>query len=41
MCTHMSNVLNLIENTYFFGMKRVIDSILLPLYNIGLSVVPP
>ena len=32
MCSHMLNVLNLIENTYFFGMKKIIDTILLPLY---------
>ena len=37
MCTHMSNVLNLIENTYFFGMKRIIDTVMLPLYHAGLS----
>ena len=36
MCTHLANVLNVIENTYFVGMKRIIDAILLPLYNTGL-----
>lgn len=36
MCTHLANVLNVIENTYFVGMKRFIDAILLPLYNTGL-----
>ncbi|PNH01397.1 putative cytosol aminopeptidase [Tetrabaena socialis] len=38
MCTHLLNVLNLIENTYFVGMKRIVDSVLLPMYNAGLTL---
>jgi hypothetical protein len=37
MCTHMLNVINLIENTYSFGMKRIIDYVLQPLYHAGLA----
>lgn len=38
MCTHMHNVLTFIENTYFYGMKRLADTVLLPLYNAGLAL---
>lgn len=37
MCTHMLNVLNVIENTYFYGMKRIIDTVLIPLYDAGFA----
>lgn len=37
MCTHLHNVIYAIENTYFVGLKRVVDLVLLPLYNAGMS----
>jgi tryptophanase len=37
LCTHMNTVINAIENTYFMGLKRVVDLVLVPLYHAGLT----
>jgi hypothetical protein len=37
MCTHLAAMLNFIESTYIFGIKRVIETVFIPIYNAGMA----
>ena len=39
MCTHMASVLSFIENTYLFGLKRIVETFVFPLYQATLTVL--
>lgn len=38
MCTHMLTVLTIIENTYFHVIRRIIESIVVPVYKAGMAL---